>query len=63
LLPGVAPAHRCEATAAALTAGWRVRRLVTHSAIRVRREASATPAAETQGSIAFPGVSAMPIIA
>jgi len=52
-----------EAIAAALTAGCRVRRLVTQSATRVCCEARATIAADTHGSIAFPGVSAMPIIA
>ena len=52
-----------EAIAAALTAGCRVRRLVTQSATRARREARATIAADTQGSIALPGVSAMPIMA
>jgi hypothetical protein len=52
-----------EAIAAAVTAGWRVRRLVTHSAIRARRDARATIVADTHGSIALPGVSAMPIMA
>jgi hypothetical protein len=52
-----------EAMAAALTAGWRVSRLVTHSARRARRDARATTAADTQGSMALPGVSAMPIMA
>jgi hypothetical protein len=52
-----------EAIAAALTAGWRVNRLVTQSATRVCREARATSVADTHGSMALPGVSAMPIIA
>ena len=52
-----------EAIAPALTEGCRVRRLVTQSATRARREARATNAADTQGSIALPGVSAMPIMA
>jgi hypothetical protein len=52
-----------DAIAAALTAGRRVRRLVTEMAIRVRRDARATIAAETQGSMALPGVSATPIMA
>src|SRR5215831_11481749 len=46
-----------EAIAAALIAGCRVSRLVTQSATRARRDARATMAADTQGSMAFPGVS------
>jgi len=52
-----------EAIAAALTAGWRLMRLVTQMATRARRQARATIAADTQGSMALPGVSAMPIMA
>jgi len=52
-----------EATAAAVIAGCRVSRLVTQTATRARRETRATIAADTQGSMAFPGVSAMPIMA
>jgi hypothetical protein len=37
--------------------------LVTQSATRARWQARAVIAADTQGSIAFPGVSAMPIMA
>jgi hypothetical protein len=37
--------------------------LVTQSATRARRQLRATIAAEIQGSMAFPGVSAMPIMA
>ena len=52
-----------EAIAAALIAGCRVMRLVTQSATRARRATRATIAADTHGSMAFPGVSAMPIMA
>ncbi len=50
-----------EAIAAAKTAGWRDSRLVTHNAIRARSTVCATIVAATHGSIALPGVSAMPI--
>jgi hypothetical protein len=52
-----------EAIAAALTAGCRVRMLLTQIATRVFWEARATIVADTHGSMALPGVSAMPIIA
>ena len=51
-----------EAIEAAETAGWRVTRFVTQSATRARSHASATIVAATHGSIALPGVSAMPIM-
>ena len=51
-----------DETAAAETAGWRDERLVTQSAIRDRRTSRATIVAATHGSIALPGVSAMPIM-
>ena len=46
-----------------LIEAWRLTRLVTQIATRVRRVARATSAADTHGSMALPGVSAMPIIA
>jgi hypothetical protein len=49
-----------EAIEAAAIAGWRVTRLVTHTATRARRTCSARIVVATQGSIAMPGVSAMP---
>ena len=51
-----------DAIAAAVTAGWRVTRLVTHSATFGRVVCSATSVAATQGSRALPGVSATPIM-
>ena len=51
-----------EGIAAAETAGCRVTRLVTHSATSARLVACAAIVAATQGSIALPGVSAMPIM-
>ena len=51
-----------EAIAAAEVAGWRDSRLLTQSAMRARRVFSATIVAATHGSIALPGVSAMPIM-
>ncbi len=52
-----------EAIAAADTAGWREARFVTQSAMRARAVTSATIVAAIHGSIALPGVSAMPIMA
>jgi hypothetical protein len=49
-----------EAIAAAETAGWRETKLLTQIASLDRSVASATIVAATHGSIAFPGVSAMP---
>ena len=48
--------------AAAVTAGWRVTRFVTHTATFGRLVCSATSVAATQGSMALPGVSATPIM-
>lgn len=49
-----------EPAAAAVAAGCRDLRFVTHWAIRGRSVASASIVAATHGSIAFPGVSATP---
>ena len=51
-----------DAIEAAAMAGCRVTRLVTHTATRARRTFSARIVVATQGSIAMPGVSAMPIM-
>ncbi len=51
-----------EAIAAAVVAGWREVRLVTHSATCGCFVCSASSAALTHGSIALPGVSATPIM-
>src|SRR5439155_1297537 len=51
-----------DAMAAAVTAGWRVTRFVTHTATFGRLVCSATSVAATQGSMALPGVSATPIM-
>src|SRR5215831_1457656 len=49
-----------EAAADAVTEGWRVTRLVTHVARRTREVTAAARAMATHGSMALPGVSAMP---
>ena len=51
-----------DAIEAADTAGCRVARFVTQSATRARRVSAATSVAATHGSIALPGVSAIPTI-
>ena len=49
-----------DAIEAAATAGWRVTRFVTQTATRARCVSVARSVVATQGSIAMPGVSAMP---
>src|SRR5215831_7074930 len=49
-----------EAAADAVTEGWRVTRLVTHVARRTREVTAAARVMATHGSMALPGVSAMP---
>src|SRR5262249_3659228 len=49
-----------DAIEAADTAGWRVTRLLTHTATRPGRVGAAPSVVATHGSIALPGVSAIP---
>src|SRR5215467_496982 len=49
-----------DAAADAVMAGWRVTRFVTHVASRTREVAEAASVIATHGSMALPGVSAMP---
>src|SRR5207247_3099270 len=49
-----------DAAAEAVMAGWRVTRFVTHVASRTREVAEAASVIAIHGSMALPGVSAMP---